>query len=323
VRRVALIGLVCALSATAAADRSRSKKPPPPNVRPPVARSVAIGPLPQPAKTSSNPAFLGIKMEDYPGGCRVEGITPGSAAADAQLREDDLILAIDGVPAQTCTLLRAQIMSNAPGHVVKLDVRRGASRIELQAPLSTRAEVLHRRLVGHSMDPTDVVDADNSSQSYDLADTHGKTTVIGWFVIDGCTGCSQVFDRINDGITERLKGETPPFVLAVSPEPRRGGTVMVRQQGGGYASRTTPIAATALRKMYGFTTSVPLAIASYETFSELAIDDQERVHFMVIDPRGVVRFVAPIQPGSDDIDAAVDEILAAAEQAEHSRAQRR
>ena len=40
---------------------------------------------------------------------------------------------------------------------------------------------------------------------------------------------------------------------------------------------------------------------------------------MVIDCRGVVRFVAPIAPDADDLDAALDEVLAAAEQAEHAR----
>jgi hypothetical protein len=83
------------------------------------------------------------------------------------------------------------------------------------------------------------------------------------------------------------------------------------------------VAQAPFRTSFGFTTSVPLALATESTFSELAIDDPERVHFMVIDCRGVVRFVAPIAPGSDDLDAAIDEVLAAAEQAEHSRSQRR
>ena len=36
---------------------------------------------------------------------------------------------------------------------------------------------------------------------------------------------------------------------------------------------------------------------------------------MVVDCRGIVQFVAPIAPDSDDLDAALDELLAAAEQA--------
>src|SRR5204863_2623063 len=78
-----------------------------------------------------------------------------------------------------------------------------------------------------------------------------------------------------------------------------------------------------VRKSYSFTSTLPLAVASDETFEELAIDDPERVYFTVIDSRGVVRFVAPVAPGSDDLEAAVDEVLAAAEQAEHQRMSRR
>ena len=47
--------------------------------------------------------------------------------------------------------------------------------------------------------------------------------------------------------------------------------------------------------------------------------EDERVFFMVIDGHGVVRFVAPLAPNADDLDAALDDLLAAAEQAEHAR----
>lgn len=267
------------------------------------------------AAPSSNPAFLGIKMEDHPGGCKVTGVTTGSAAQDAGLREWDLILAIDGTRTANCTTLKNLIVANAPGHVIRLDVRRSTEQIVLQAPLSTRAEVLHRRLVGHDMVSTEVVDADNK-RGFDLADSRGKTIVIGWFMIERCAGCSNVFDRVNDGIADRLKdAESAPLVLAVSPEPQLANSLAQLQQG----RRLTVAPPASVRKAYSFTTTVPLALASDDTFVELAIDDPERIHFMVIDCRGVVRFVAPIAPGSDDIEAAIDEVLAAAEQAEHSR----
>jgi membrane-associated protease RseP (regulator of RpoE activity) len=268
------------------------------------------------AGPSSNPAFLGIAMDNAPNACRVSGVTPGSAAQDAGLRESDLIVAIDGVRTLDCNMLRNQIVANVPGHVIKLDVRRGGDTITLQAPLSTRAEVLHRRLVGHTMEPTEIYDADDDRHSYDLAETRGKTTVIGWFELERCAGCSAVFDRVADGIAQRLTDrENAPFVLAISQVPTLSNTVAMVTQG--------PLVMPSARKAYSFTSSVPLALASVRTFAELAIDDPERIHFMVIDCRGVVRFVAPVAPGSDDIDAAVDEVLAAAEQAEHGRTQRR
>lgn len=309
VRWLGLIAAVIAFAGSAHADR-RQNAPTPVQA----ATHTALTPAPS-APTSSNPAFLGIKMVDGNPGCIVEGVTAGSAADDAGLREWDRILALDGVRTPNCTQLRAQIISNAPGHVVRLDVRRKTELISVSAPLSTRAEVLHRRLVGHAMEPTDVVDADDTKQTYDLAQPRGKVTVIGWFMIERCSGCSAVFDRVADNLHAHLDDSNAPFVLAVTPEPTPS-NVLVSQH-------ALPQASPQIRKSYGFTTSVPLALANPETFAELAIDDPERVHFMVIDCRGVVRFVEPIAPGSDDMDAAVDEVIAAAEQAEHARTQRR
>jgi membrane-associated protease RseP (regulator of RpoE activity) len=307
VRWLGLVAATCALVGSARADRRHNGL-----ATPPVPASAVVAPTPP---ASSNPAFLGIKMVDGNPGCIVEGVTSGSAADDAGLREWDRILALDGIKTTNCTQLRTQIISNAPGHVVRLDVRRKTELISVSAPLSTRAEVLHRRLVGHVMDPTDVVDADDTKQSYDLAQPRGKVTVIGWFMIERCSGCSAVFDRVADNLHARLDdGGNAPFVLAVTPEPTPSNVVV---------PQAVPQAAPQIRKSYGFTTSVPLALANPETFAELAIDDPERVHFMVIDCRGVVRFVEPIAPGSDDMDAAVDEVIAAAEQAEHARTQRR
>jgi PDZ domain len=316
VGRLALVtGLLAAFAVNASADRRKPTTPttvPYPQTTP---RAAVLAPIAT-TPPSSNPAFLGIKMIDRGGGCLVEGVTPGSAAADAGLREWDLIVAIDGLTTANCTSLRSQIIANMPGHIVRLDVRRGTDKIVVHAPLSTRAEVLHRRLVGHNMESADVVDADDNKHSYDLAETRGKTTVIGWFMIERCAGCSAVFDRVADGVANRLKdSDNAPFVLAVTPSPQSNNAIAMAPQ--------AQLVAPPVRRSYSFTSSVPLALATDATFEELAIDDPDRVHFTVIDCRGVVRFVAPIAPGSDDIDAAVDEVLAAVEQAEHLRTLRR
>jgi hypothetical protein len=42
--------------------------------------------------------------------------------------------------------------------------------------------------------------------------------------------------------------------------------------------------------------------------------DIDRVHFMVLDCRGEVAYVAPIVPNTDDTSAVLDELYAAAEQ---------
>jgi hypothetical protein len=259
------------------------------------------------AAPSSNPAFLGIGMDPLPPlGCSISNITPDSPAEDAGLRFGDVIVAIEGARifngpgSQPCNVLRDAIMAHRPGEVVKLDVRRGSSNVVINASLSTRADILHRRLVGKRLMPTELVDLDNTERSVDLADQRGQTSVVGWFSLEGCVGCGAVFDRVADGIRERL-ADARPAMFAVTAPSTRGNLQSMRKT---------------------FTSTVPIAIAEQTEFDDLALKDTDRVNFMVIDCRGVVRFVAPIAPGAEDIEAAVDEVLAATEQAEHLRTRR-
>lgn len=273
------------------------------------------------APAASNPAFLGIRMQSVgAAGCEVSSITRGSSAEDAGLRAFDIIIAIDGVVTPRCDVLQSEIVGKSSGQSIRLDVRRNAERITVTATLSTRAEVLHRRIVGQSLDSIDVVDADDEKRHFDLSANRGKTVILGWFQLDECAGCDAVFDRIADGVAQRLKdSESTPAVLAVTSRPKPG---LRSTSLPGVAPAAVPIV-TNLRRHWGFASTVPMALASKDTFEELAIDDPDRVSFMVVDCRGVVRFVAPIAPGSKDLDAAVDEVLAAAEQAENSRTRRR
>jgi hypothetical protein len=251
------------------------------------------------APRQSNPAFLGIQFAAAPMGCVIELVTPGGPAADAKIEAGDVILAFDTLaldPAAPCDQLVANITTHSPGDRIRVDLQRNAVHRTLEVTLSTRADVLQKR-VGRRIGATDLTDVDDARHHYDLGET-GKTTVVGWFT-DRCTGCSHVFDRIADGLKDRSKGGV--FVLAVTPR--------------GFKDQLAD-----LRKT--FTSPVALATADNDTFSELAMDEQDRAFFMVIDCKGVTRLVTPIAPDSDDLDGAVDEVLAGAEQAEHSRTQR-
>jgi peroxiredoxin len=160
--------------------------------------------------------------------------------------------------------------------------------------------MLSRRLVGESIGRTDLLDVDDDQVSYDLS-RRGQTRVIGWFTLASCTGCARTFDRIADRISGRFKDrDAAPSVLAV----------------------TAPVGDLASYRKT-FSTGVPLAVADDDVFDMLAMKDPQRITFMVIDCRGVVRYAAPVAPESDDVDAAIDEVLAAAEQAEHQRTVRR
>ncbi len=249
----------------------------------------------------SNPAFLGITFANGPAGCVIEDITAGGPADDARIRPGDAILAFDKValdPAQPCDQLVASITAHAPGDHVRLDLLRNSVHRDFMVTLATRAEVLQRR-VGQHIGSTDLVDVDDPSHHYDLSEHTGQTRVVGWFR-DRCTGCARVFDRVADSLKDR--GVTNASVLAVT-------------------SRDFREDLTDLRK--SFNSSVALAVADNDTFRALTMDETDRAFFMVIDCRGIVRLVTPIAPDSDDLDAAVDEVLAGAEQSEHARATRR
>lgn len=251
-------------------------------------------------------------MTDSGAGCIVNAVTNCSPAQDAGLRFGDFIIAMDGKPLvdvrgpvthrrPACDVLREQIMQHAAGDVVAYDVQRGSSRVTLKASLSTRADVQHRCFVGQQMPSIEVDDIDNQADEKNLAELRGKTTVLAWFRLERCVGCGPVFDRIADGIADRVRGESAPQLVGITPvnedlaPPKRG----------------------------GFVPSLPVWLAREPDFRDVTLKESDRIQIMVIDCHGVIQFVAPLAPGSDDLDAAIDEVLAAVEQAEHLRMQRR
>lgn len=264
------------------------------------------------AGQASNPSFLGIEMDDSGIGCVVRTVTNCSPAQDAGLRFGDFIIGMDGKPlvdvhapasmqTPACTTLRDRILQHAPGDVVTYDVHRGGSITTLKATLSTRADVQHRCFVGQQVPSIDVADIDNPRRETNLSELRGKTTVVAWFRLESCAGCGPVFDRIADGIAERTHGDVAPQVVGITP------VTKVEQ----------------LPKRGGFVPSLPVYLADPQDFSEVTLRESERIQVMVVDCHGVIQFVAPLAPGSDDLDAAIDEVLAAVEQAEHLRTQRR
>jgi hypothetical protein len=253
----------------------------------------------------SNPAFLGISMEDARyrtahDGCRVIEVTQMSAAEAAGLHREDVIEALDGVTTASCTQLTAEIIAHAPGDVVKLDVLRGADKIAVKATLSTRAEILSRRLVGRALDSIDAVDVDTKAE-LDLAELRGDTTVLAWFDVHRCGDCVGLIRRLADVVQAPRKTGNVPRLLAVT------------------FGSATDLANVHTTQSLG----VPLAVVDQRAFETSATNDGDRLFVMVLDRRGHVCFVTPIAPQDDSLDAAIDEVLAAAEQAEHARAARR
>lgn len=247
----------------------------------------------------SNPAFLGIEMEDLPPGpgappgrCVVKKITTGSGAKAAGLQRNDVIQTLDGALLQSCDAVLRAVQSHEAGDNVSIGIIRGTRPVTLNATLWSRDEIMRKRLVGQPIMATELFGV-SDARSVDLSSARGKTQIVGWFDARRCTGCTSVFGKLADWSRAQAgKPGFPPMPLAVTPgEPNE-------------AKMLTPIGL-----------DVPLALAKRELYETMVVPDGERINFMVIDCRGVVQYVAPIVPNGDDTDAAIDELFAAAEQA--------
>lgn len=87
-------------------------------------------------------ASLGLEGEDRPDGVLVRRLLPGSAAALAGVRRGDLLFEIDGEEIRSARELLLAIAGREVGERVRLAVRRGGERVELDAslrPLSSNA----------------------------------------------------------------------------------------------------------------------------------------------------------------------------------------
>lgn len=85
-------------------------------------------------------ALLGVTTTVSPNGSRgalVQAIVPGSAAELGGLEVGDLVIGIDGDSTRGSADLRAQIIDNAPGTTIVLEVLRNGEPVELQATLGS------------------------------------------------------------------------------------------------------------------------------------------------------------------------------------------
>lgn len=243
------------------------------------------------AAPQSNPAFLGISMGPGLGGVVVETVTKDSPAAEPNgLRQNDLILQINGAWIRNGNEATAAITANHPGDLIHLDVRRGSQLIQVTVRLSTRADVLYRRFGGKTLDSIEVIDGDGTP--VDLSSQRGHATIIGW-VGAGCSDCARVFNRINDWIQRTSRGTV---AIAVTNAVREDAFLSMKKQ---------------------FTVQLTRPLGAL--VNDWTLFENERVHFMVVDCRGDVQFIAPIAPDDDDLDASLDNLFAATEQAQRAR----
>jgi membrane-associated protease RseP (regulator of RpoE activity) len=251
---------------------------------------------------SSNPAFLGIQMQDTTGHgpCMIEAATRESPAEAAGLRGGDLVLALDGKPIGSCSALLDEITAHAPGDAVQLKVQRLSAALVFKVQLTTRDALLHR-VIGKPMVETNLVGVEDGAP-YDLSALHGRMAIVGLYN-PGCVDCASLFTRFLEWARGKARrGGPAALVLAIVPgEPTRDLQALQR-------SLDVPLATGELVASGQDIDSSPFS-------RELVISDRDRLGVIVIDGRGTVQYVGPIAPNSDDTEAVLDELFAAADQA--------
>ncbi|HET7502484.1 MAG TPA: PDZ domain-containing protein [Kofleriaceae bacterium] len=259
--------------------------------------SMALG-----APRSSNPAFLGIQMQDGGGHgpCMIEAATRESPAEAAGLRGGDIVAAVDGKPIANCGVLLDEITSHAPGDTVQIKVQRLSSHLTVGVQLTTRDALLHK-VIGKPMVETNLVGVEDG-EVYDLSALRGRMAIVGLYN-PACVDCAQLFGKFSEWARDKArKGGPSALVLAVVARDTLHDPVALQR------SLDVPLAIGEL--------TAPAQDGASSPFSrELVISDRDRLGVIVIDGRGTVQYVGPIAPNSDDTEAVLDELFAAAEQA--------
>jgi len=260
---------------------------------------------PASANKASNPAFLGVGMEDSGGArgagpCTITSVEPGSGAEAAALQPGDAFERLDGTPILSCDALVSQITARTPGTIIQLEMRRREQPLKLKAELLTRDEILRRRLVGQPLPSTELLRVEDGA-TVDLGAAK-RATIVGWFPAS-CGGCDAVLGAVarwsRERERERKERRAPVDVLAVTAD------LSGRRMATELRESLRPVQ----RAL-----DVPLLAADMDVYTRFAVKDGDRVYFMVIDCRGAVQYVAPIVPNTDDTGAVLDELYAAVEQ---------
>jgi hypothetical protein len=264
-----------------------------------VASAASVG---RAAPRVSNPAFLGIQMDAGAGrgACLIDQATRDSPAEAAGLRGGDLVLGLDGAVIADCAALLDAITAHAPGDAVQLKIQRLGKSTLVRVQLTTR-DALLRKAIGKPMMATRLVGVEDGT-AYDLSALHGRMAIVGLYN-PSCVDCGALFTRFLDWSRDQArKGGPQALVLAITA----GGAV--HDLAALQRSLDVPLVTAELT---GHADSFEASLFS----RDLVISDHDRLGVVVIDRRGLVQYIGPIAPNSDDTDAVLDELFAVADQA--------
>jgi serine protease Do len=96
-----------------------------------------------PRKIERRMPALGIVLDDSEHGPRVQRILDDSGAAQAGMKEGDVVVQLNGTSVTTREALIEAIRKYSPGDKVRLTIRRGADQISLDATLGEFNSVMH------------------------------------------------------------------------------------------------------------------------------------------------------------------------------------
>lgn len=92
------------------------------------------------AKPSPNSGFLGVGLEDAPknGGAKIGNVQDGTAASKAQLKVNDIIVAVGNVEIKNSQKLIETLQKFKPGDTVELKVQREEEKLDFKIKLGKR-----------------------------------------------------------------------------------------------------------------------------------------------------------------------------------------
>lgn len=89
----------------------------------------------------SGGAVMGVQLANSKGSIEIEKVSEGSGAAEAGLKEGDVIEAVDGKGMKDADELTAFLDGKKSGEVLKIAILRGEEKLELLVMLGARGEV--------------------------------------------------------------------------------------------------------------------------------------------------------------------------------------